>query len=197
MLTNAQALLIKGEINADGALSTQPNNGVGDAAIAAALNLPANPALPVWKTDAKVRDIFDAIDWALYTPSDAVSDAVLANALAAERATTRLMVIQTKQMNLQNMTMGREALDASRANIRAGIRDAVIQVPAGAAGALVAPGGASGVNVLNTMVRSATRAEKVLVQGGGPITTGTVSASLLGFEGALTIEDISTARNAV
>lgn len=195
MLTNAQALLIKAEIQADGTLNSQPNNGVGDAFIAEALNLLASPNFPVWRTDVPVQDVFNAIDWAVYTPTDPVTDAQLANALAAERATTRLMVIQTKQMNLQNMLMGRITIDASKANIRAGLRDAVIQVPAGAAGANVNPGGTSGNNVLNACVRPATRAEKVLVAQTN-ISTGGVTANILGFEGEITVQDVNQARNA-
>lgn len=196
-LTNAQALLLKAEINGDATLAAQPDNGTGSQFIADALNLLAAPAFPVWRTSVPTQEIFDAINWALYTPTGAVDDATLSTALIAQQRTAQLMVIQTKQLNLQNMTLGRVSVDASKANIRLGLRDAVIQVPAGAAGVAVAPGGASGATVLNICTRSATRAEKVLVQAGGALQTGTVSASLLGFEGAVSSGDVNQARNAV
>lgn len=185
-LAPAQLQAIKTEIANDVALSSQPASGDGADAIAGALNALAVPAFPVWRTEAPVKDIFDAINWALYTPVDA------ADGTAAHQE--RLLIIQTKQLNLQNMTIGREKLDASKANIRAGLRDAVIQVPAGAAGANVSPGGASGATVLTAMTRSATRAEKVLIAAGGPLVTGGVSASILGFEGLVTVVDVQAAR---
>lgn len=185
-LTPAQLQAIKTEIANDVALSSQAQSGDGADAIATALNALAAPAFQVWRTEAQVKDIFDAINWALYTPVDAVDGSTAHQ--------ERLLIIQTKQLNLQNMTIGREKLDASKANIRAGLRDAVIQVPAGAAGVAVAPGGASGANVLNAMIRSATRAEKVLVQAGGQVATGGIAASLLGFEGLITVVDVQAAR---
>lgn len=186
MLTPAQLQAIKTEIAGDPALSSQSASGDGADAIANALNALAAPAFPVWRTDAQVKDIFDAINWALYTPVDAVDGTAVHQ--------ERLLIIQTKQLNLQNMTIGREKLDASKANIRAGLRDAVIQVPAGINGALVAPGGVNAGTVLTAMTRSATRAEKVLIQAGGPVTTGVTQASLLGFEGLITVVDVQAAR---
>jgi hypothetical protein len=188
MLTNAQAQALKTEIANDAALASQPNNGVGEAAIAEALNALAAPAFPVWRTNVQVQEIFDAINWALYTPVDLVDGTGMHQ--------ERLLLIQTKQMNLQNMLMGRFVIDASKANVRAGLRDAVIQIPAGSLGANVSPGGASGANVLNVMTRNATRAEKVLILPGGVVATGAVSASLLGFEGEITSTDVNQARNA-
>lgn len=195
MLTPAQAALIKAEIQADPVLSLKPANGQGDSEIADALNLLASPNFPVWRTDVLVSAIYDAINWALYTPANISSDAELNNALACDRATVRLMVIQTKQLNLQNMTMGRLALDTSRANVRDGLRDAVVQIPSGASGAMTAPGGVQGATVLNACVRLATRAEKVLVAQLNQ-TTGTVVASILGFEGEISIQEVNQARNA-
>lgn len=186
MLTQAQLQAIKTEIAGDPALSSQPASGDGADAIASALNAVAAGPFPVWRTEAQVKDIFDAINWALYTPVDAVDGTAVHQ--------ERLLLIQTKQMNLQNMLIGRTTLDASKANIRAGLRDAVIQVPAGVNGAPVAPGGASGATVLAAMTRSATRAEKVLIRAGGQSQTGTTSASLLDFEGLITVVDVQAAR---
>jgi hypothetical protein len=104
----------------------------------------------------------------------------------------RMLRIQTKQMNLQNMLIGRSSINCSKANVRAGLRDAVIGVPAGISGALTAPGGASGVNVLAACTRSATNAEKILA--GAQETTGTVTANVLGYEGPVSPSDVQQAR---
>jgi hypothetical protein len=183
-MTPAQLSTLKAAITADQVLSAFPNNSDGAFAIAAAVNLPADPSVNVWRTDAPVADISDAINWAQYTPVDAVDSTAV--------YTNRLLSIQTKQMNLQMMLQGRESVNANKINIRAGLRDAVIAVPAGANGTAVSPGGANGATVLNACVRNALRVEAILA--GADATTGTVTAKLLGFEGTVTYQDIEAAR---
>jgi hypothetical protein len=90
-------------------------------------------------------------------------------------------------MNLQNMTLGRELIDASKPNIRAGIVDSVTALPAGVNGALVSAGGASGVNVATSMTRKANRIEKLFATVSE--TAGTVTANLLTLEGTLSFDD--------
>ena len=131
-----------------------------------------------------MKGIYDAIDWSKYTPSDAADGTAI--------QTNRLLSIQAKQMNLQNMLQGRDTIDASKANIRAGLRDAVTQLPAGASGAMVASGGTSGSAVLAACMRKATRFEKLFSTG--PVTTGSTSANLLVLEGQLSSDDAQTAR---
>lgn len=138
-------------------------------------------ATSVWRTDAPVAAIIDAINWANYTPNDAADSTVI--------YTNRALLAQTKQMNLQLMLQGRQTLDASKANLRAGLRDAVIQVPTGTAGAMTSPGGAGGATVLNVCVRTATRAEAALA--GAPTQTGTVAASALTFEGPVDSDSVT------
>lgn len=188
-LTTAQLQTLKTAINNTPAWSAFPNNDDGHYALAAELNKTASPSFPVWRTEAPIDAINDGIDYSKYTPSDAVpaSDPALSVDMA------RLLRIQTKQMNLQNMLMGRTSLNCSRANVRGGLRDAVIAVPAGVAGANTAPGGASGVTVMTACTRSATYGEKVLA--GAQETTGTVTANVLGFEGNLSPSDVQQARN--
>lgn len=183
-MTPAQLQTLKAAIIADQVLSAFPNNSDGAFAIAAAINAPAEPAVNVWRSDAPVADISDAINWLAYTPVDAIDDTNIYQ--------NRLLSIQTKQMNLQLMLQGRESVNANKANIRAGLRDAVVSVPAGVNGAMVSPGGASGANVLNACVRNALRVEAILA--GANATTGTVTAKLLGFEGTVTYQDIEAAR---
>lgn len=186
-LTSAQNSAIKADILANADMNTLPNNSDGSFEIARLYNLPANPTFSVWRTDAPVSAILDAINWSLYTPNDAPDN--------TSTYTNRALNIQTKQMNLQNMVIGRDRLDCNKVNIRAGLRDAVIAVPAGAGGAAVSPGGASGATVLNNCTRNATRLEKLLaVAGQANDTTGTVTARVMGFEGTVSYQDIDIAR---
>lgn len=183
-MTPAQLQTLGAYIAADPVLSAIPNSNDGAYEVAALLNANASPAYSVWKTNASVQDVFDAIDWSKYTPTDAADGSNI--------YTNRLLSIQTKQMNLQNMLVGRDTVNASKANIREGLRDAVIQLAAGAAGSMVSAGGANAVNVLNKLVRPARLIEKVLATG--TVQTGAVTAALMGFEGTVSPADVSAAR---
>ena len=184
-LTPAQNALIKADILAQPDLQNLPNNADGAYEIARLYNLPAAPAFQVWATNAKVNDISNAIQWGKYTPVDVPDGTAL--------YTNRLLAIQTKQINLQSLLQGRTTVDASKANIREGLRDAVISLPAGAGGGAVAAGGASGVDVLTACLRNATRLEKLLSAGPAP-TLGGITADIMGFEGTVTYQAIETAR---
>lgn len=182
MLTAQQLQTIKADIAANADMNTLPDNSDGAFEIARLYNLPSTT--DVWRTDAPTKAIFDAINWSAYTPTDAPDTSAL--------YTNRILSIQTKQMNLQNMLQGRETIDASKANIRAGLRDAVIALPSGTGGAAVTAGGASGATVLAACIRKATRLEKLL--SSGPVTTGSTSANLMGFEGSVSYQDIEAAK---
>lgn len=135
-----------------------------------------------WRTDTPVTDIIDAITWSSYTPNDAVAGADTDPVLS--RKMGWLLTIQTKQMNLQLMLQGRDRLNCAPPNVRAGLRDAVTQVPSGASGANTSPGGASGATVLNKCTRPATRAEAILAASSqASDTTGGVTARVLILEG--------------
>lgn len=191
--TTAQIAAIKADIAANSDMNTQPMSNAGHAEIARLYNLVAAPTTSVWRTEVPVSLIDDQITYASYTPVDAMP---AINSLSGNgeilQHNGRLLAIQTKQMNLQKLLFGRETVDASKANIRAGLRDAVIGLPAGAGGATVSAGGASGVNVLTAMTRPALRIEKLFV--GGTATTGTVTANLLVYEGGITADEVATAR---
>ena len=184
MLTTEQKAVVKADILAAPDLSIYPENSDGSWAIADLYNLPASPEVKVWNTRAPISAIYDAIVWANFTPNDAADGTAL--------YTNRLLAIQTKQMNLQSMIQGRETIDASKANVRAGLRDAVVSIPSGAAGAAVSAGGVSGVNVMNALTRPATRLEALLASG--PVQTGTVSAGVMGHEGGVNYQQIDLAR---
>ncbi len=184
-MTPAQLQTLKTAILADPVLNAFPNNSDGAFGIAALLNALASPDFMVWRTEVPVTDIFDAITWTNYTPVDSADATVIYS--------NRLLLIQTKQMNLQNMLTGRLTIDASKVNIRAGLRDAVVALPAGVSGASVSAGGASGVTVLTACTRKAKLVEKILNTGNA--TTGSVTAALLGFEGTVSYQDVDIARN--
>lgn len=183
-LTSAQRAALRADIAADPALAQLPVTQDSSYAIAAAYNALASPDFLVWNTATPVQSIYDAITWSAYTPTDAPD--------STATYTNRLLVIQTKQMNLQNMLQGRSTVDASLQNFRAGLRDAVVALPAGAAGAAVSAGGASGATVLTACTRKATRAEKLFSTGNQ--TTGSVTASIMGYVGTISPSDVDEAR---
>lgn len=183
-LNVTQLGVLKAAILADPVLAAFPMNSDGAFSIAAALNLPSSPAVDVWRTDAQVAEITDAINWDKYTPTDVADSTAL--------FTNRMLQTQTKQMNLQLMLQGKETLNCSKANIRAGLRDAVIAVPTGASGAVVSPGGSSGATVLAACIRNSLRVEAILA--GVDATTGSTTAKLLGYEGAISYQDVAAAR---
>lgn len=185
MLTSAQMATVKADILANNDLNSQPNNQDGAFEIARLYNLIASPDFLVWRTEAPTADIFDAITWANFTPDDAADNTVT--------FTNRAMLIQTKQMNLQNMLIGRGAIDASKVNVRTGLRDAVIALPSGTGGAAKTAGGASGITVMTACVRKATRLEKLLATSAPAL--GGVTASIMGFEGSVSYDEINQARN--
>lgn len=191
-MTPAQLTALRQAIDANPTWAAIPNNSDGNYALAALLNAPAVPAFNVWRTEAPVNAILDAINWGTYTPSDAIASADP----TLTQQVGRLLAIQTKQMNLQLMVQGREVINCSRPNVRGGLRDAVIQVPSGANGAATSPGGANGATVLAQCIRNATEAEKILATASqASDTTGATTARVMGFEGNVSPTDVETARN--
>jgi hypothetical protein len=64
-MTPAQLQTLKAYILADPVLSAFPMNSDGSYAIAQLLNLPADPAFVVWKTDVSIDEIMrNGMDWA-------------------------------------------------------------------------------------------------------------------------------------
>ena len=191
-MTPAQLTTLRQAIDANPTWAAIPNNSDGNYALAALLNAPAVPTFNVWRTEAPVNAILDAINWGTYTPSDAIASADP----TLTQQVGRLLTIQTKQMNLQLMVQGRDVINCSRPNVRGGLRDAVIQVPSGAGGAATSPGGANGATVLAQCIRNATEAEKILATASqASDTTGSTTARVMGFEGNVSPQDVETARN--
>lgn len=190
-LTAAQSAALRADIAADPVLSLLPKEGDSSYTIADAYNALAAPDFMVWRPDVPVRALIDTFNFAAFTPTDTVPESNVDQA-SLQRFLARILVIQTKQMNLQLMLQGRETLDATLANVRAGLRDALIQVPAGVNGASVVVAGSSAVTALTACTRRATRAEKLFATS--TATTGTVTAAIMGYVGNISPADVDIAR---
>lgn len=190
-MTPDQLAKIKTAISQTLAWQSQPMTSAGANTIASALNQPS--ATAVWRTDVLVTEIIDAIDLSKYTPNDVVSGSDSGDTL--HRKNGWLLTAQTKQMNLQMLLQGRDRLSCAKPNVRAGLRDAVIQLPTGAGGAFTSPGGVNGSAVLNACIRPGTVGELILAAAAqGSDTTGGVTARVMTFEGVVTSDDVQAAR---
>lgn len=186
--TAAQLTTIKAAILADGTLtgyvSTNPH------AIVDYFNTIAAPDFPVWQTRAPIVDIFNAIDFSKFTPTDVPSTVDLPSTSATFLSRSQSILI--KQANLLTF-LKHDTLDFSKVNVRAGLRDSVIALPAGASGASVSAAGASAAILLTAGTRLGTRLEKLLTTG--PQITGSVTADVMGWEGKMTDYDVPLAMN--
>lgn len=178
MLTSSQKTAIKAAIDADPALSSKPLTADGADAIAKALN--SITTFVVWRTDAPIESIHDQILWSVFTPQDAPD----ATALWSNRSHQ----CQSKQLNL-TMLLSRTngTINGSLPNVRAGLQDALTNIPSGALGATQAAGW---TNVRLALQRFATRVEQILATG-----TGTqASPGNLTREGTITYQEVEEAR---
>lgn len=141
-----------------------------------------------WHTAAQWYDIANAIDWSKYTPATA-------NIPTDTAGTNKLLAILIKATVQQNMIIAMQSgVDATDGGTIDGLLDTVVQVPAGAAGANVNPGGTGGVNVANVLARTALKGEFVF--GGTDVVKGTVTAKILNLPGELYDQDIIDALSA-
>lgn len=133
----------------------------------------ASPAFYVWRYNVPVDEIFDQINWTNLTP------AVPASAANQDTAAVfRSNVCVSKQVNLQLMLQGRATLDATKNSTRAGLQDALTDVPSAANGNARQAGWTS---VQTVLARQATRLEKLFanVSGGdGAAVTAAARATL-------------------
>ena len=185
-LSAAQLATLAAAVNADAAFNGVSHDGGGATIIMTAFNQIDASNTVLWWSATPVANILNAITFANYTPNDAIpTDTQLNAAIWLNRA----QAAQVKQLNLQIMLTGQSIFNALPVNSRTGLRDAVIQVPTGASGAMVSPGGASGATVLTACLRPAlaTRAEKLFSSGAS--TTGTVTADVPTFQGQISYYD--------
>ena len=129
----------------------------------------------VWKTSVPTGDLFDAIIWANLTPSPAPD--------GTAAWTNRSLACQGRQFNLQTILTGRESINPSKARIRNGLQDALVDVPSGNNGN-ARQGGWDQLVAL--MYRSAWRGEALYATGVGT----TVEPGTLVYEGTISIDDV-------
>jgi hypothetical protein len=179
MLTPAQQAALKAFIEADPVFSLYPHNYDGAYDLAVALQALAEPAFQVWKTDAMVSDIYDAITWANFTPANP-------SAGSGSDVTNWLLACQGKQFNLQTLLSGRDTLNAAKPNIRSGLQDATTSIPSGVAGATKAGGW---TNIQLVIQRPANILEKLFATGTG----SQASPATMAIEGSINHTDLHTA----
>ncbi|MEF8769395.1 hypothetical protein [Candidatus Accumulibacter contiguus] len=178
MLTETQIATLRTAVMAEPTLDTARVTG-DDYAIAAWCNAVASPDYKVWNTTTPTATIGDAITWGNLTPVDTPD--------GTATFTNRALAAQAKQLNLQILIQGRETLSSGRSNIRAGLQDALTDLPTGTSGALRSGGWPA---VKSIIQRNATNAEKILTSGAGTATT----PSTLVFEGQVTPNEASLLR---
>lgn len=193
-LSVAQQAVVKADILANSDLNVFPAGDDGAAGIAALYNLLG--AQDGWSNSVDTLKILAGVDYTKYTPVDVIAaPAADALMLLSNKYFAYLQAcgyINVKQMNLQNMTIGRNTIDCTDANIRNSLRDCVVNIPAGAANANISAAGANGVNVTAVMTRKLTRFENILASG--TTTTGATTAKTPVFIGSVNYSDIRAAR---
>ena len=131
-----------------------------------------------WNTSTPTNNVMDKVVWANLTPTDTAD--------GTQTWANRSLACQGKQFNLQTLLQGRQFIDASKSNIRAGLQDALTNIPSGVAGANQ---GGGWVNVNLSMQRPMTKGERVFATGTGT----TASPAILTFEGTLSWQDVYNA----
>lgn len=177
-MTPAQYTTLKSLADADQTASALIAQG-NDIGLADWMNAPTSQY--IWRQYTPADDVFDAIVWANLTPIDAPDGTAL--------WTNRALLCQAKQINLQIMLQGKERIATAKATTRAGLSDALLNVPSGASGATQSAGWATVKSVIS---RIGTRAEMALAPGAG--TQG--SPSVPSFDGTISAYDAQMIRTA-
>lgn len=185
-LTASQMAAIKADILANPDLNAQPLTSDGAFEIARLYALPASPSFYVFRTNIPTQEVFNGVTWANLTPNEAPD--------GTQAWANRSLACQGKQFNLQTLLVGQTSIDASKVNLRAGLQDALTNVPSGAGGATVAAGW---VGIRDgVLARAASRLEKLLatvtVQQDG---STPAKAATMTREGSIGYQDIADARN--
>jgi len=177
-MTPEQYTTLKSLADADQTASALIAQG-NDIGLADWMNAPTSQY--IWRQYTPADDVFDAIVWANLTPIDAPDGTAL--------WTNRALLCQAKQINLQIMLQGKERIATAKATTRAGLSDALLNVPSGASGATQSAGWATVKSVIS---RIGTRAEMALATGAG--TQG--SPSVPSFDGTISAYDAQMIRTA-
>lgn len=181
MLTPQQQATLRAYVEAQPELMDQPHNTDGAFIAALALNQVDPSGYYVWKYSTDTATLMDAITWANLTPQDTAD--------GTATYTNRALACQAKQLNLQILLQGRESLATGRSSVRAGLTDALTNVPAGAGGALLDAGWLGAGKVKASITRRATVLEKLFAAGSG--TTG--SPSTMAVESPISYPEVQAA----
>lgn len=181
LLNNSSRLAtLRAAIDADQALAALPNNPDANQSIADAFNANAAPDFTVWLSSVPVDVVLNQITFANMTPVDAPD--------GTQTWANRSLAAQGKQLNLQNLILGRQSLPVGQSNFRAALQDALTGLPTGASGATIQ---ANWAGVRTAIQRLATRAERLYATG-----TGTpASPANIVVEGRVTRDEVEAARN--
>ncbi len=179
-LSISQRAILKADIDADPTFASLPNTNANADLIVSAYNSFFSPDWFAWQTKCPVSDIYDAIQWANMTPSDAPDGTAL--------YTNRALFCQAKQISVQIMLQGRDIINCSKLTLQAGLQDALTGYVSGASGAVKSGGW---VAVRAVMQRKATRAEKLFASGTGTAAT----PGFFTFEGKINQDDVTSARD--
>ena len=178
-LTTQQQTTIKNWVLAQPALATLPPSSGAVSSILSALSDTSLQTYYVYNSKTSVDDVFNNVTWANFTPVNPAAG-------AGTDATNWMLACQGKQFNLQTLLTGRATIDATKANIRAGLQDALTNIPSGVNGATKS-GGWIGVQLI--LSRLATPLEQLFATGSGtqasPSLTGTIDP--IGYNDVLTI----------
>ena len=183
-LTTAQLATLRADITADGTLSQIPNNSDGAYAVAAAYNAAAVPTFYVWCSSVSVDQIFNTVTWANLTPADAPDTTQL--------WMNRALACQGKKFNIQTMLTGRTSLLTGLASVRAGLQDALTNIPSGAGGSILTAGWVALRD--GPLKRTATRGEQLFANTAGGNGLALATPAALVIEGQITVSDVLNAR---
>lgn len=184
-LTAPQLAALKAAIDANQTWLAYPLSADGYIDLARALNAEAAPTFWVWASNADVGAIRAAVVWANLTPADAPD--------GTQAWANRSLQCQGKQFNLQMIIPFQGTVNATDANLRAGLQDALHGVRSGAGGTAQDAGWAA---VRSALARKAKYCEMILADTSvGNGSTRALSATMV-FEGYLTDVDIAAARAA-
>lgn len=139
----------------------------------------------VWKSSTDVASLFNAIVWKSLTPADSADGTAL--------FTNRALVCQAKQINLQIILQGQTSIATGKVSLRQGLTDALLDVPAGAGGALLDAGWLGAGKVKATIQRACNRVERIWATGTG---TSNTPGDLGEFDGSVTAQEVSDALRA-
>jgi hypothetical protein len=188
-LTSAQIQTLKAAIAAETDAAFVINRTAGATAAMAEFFNTAHPSTKAWNKNAQWRPVFTAIDFTKYTPS------VTATNAATDATATKQLLLNLVKLNVQqNLLIAYDGYFDARdgANVD-GLLDSVTSVYTLSGTGTTSPGGASGVNVAQQLIRAATRGEAVF--GGTDVVKATLSAKVLAWEGPITNEDVVIAFN--